>query len=137
MEYSKDQGQRLVAELLAKQAARPIKATYDLVTFGAKTRQGGAVATACTGIETDGHRVACVGDTVRYPDGNESEIVSGAGFALAYKDLPEAIGSSTSDNGDTIISSLQRAPQTLEYAVDGGVPGLLQSGYMVPQGDGA
>lgn len=31
----------------------------------------------------DGHRIACLGDVVRYPDGTESTIVSGAGAALA------------------------------------------------------
>lgn len=137
MEYSEDKGQRLATEFMAKQAARPVKATYDLATLGAKTRQGGEVATACTDMQIDGHRVACVGDTVRYPDGSESKIVSGAGFALAYKDLPVAIVGSATDNGDTIISSLQNASKIWEYADDEGIPGRLRSDYVVPQGGGA
>ncbi|MYN18185.1 hypothetical protein GTP81_15640 [Rugamonas sp. FT107W] len=84
MEYTEDEGQHLVAEFMAKLAARPIKATYDLATLGAKTRQGGDVLTASTDMEMDVHRVACVGDLVRYPDGTESKIASGAGAAVIY-----------------------------------------------------
>jgi uncharacterized Zn-binding protein involved in type VI secretion len=137
MEYTENEGQRLAAEFMAKRAARPIKATYDLATLGAKTRQGGAVATASTDMEIDGHRIACVGDVVRYPDGSESKIVSGAGSALAFMDRPVAIVGSATDNGDIIISSLQSAVQTHDYADDDGIPGLLQPGYVAPTGDGA
>ena len=116
MEYTEADGQRLVAEFMAKLAARPVKGVYDLATLGSKTRLGGEVATASTGMEMDGHRIACVGDVVRYPDGTESRIVSGAGAALAYKGRPMAIVGSATDNGDTIISSLQSAAQIREYA---------------------
>ena len=84
MECTEEEGQRLVAEFMAKLAARPVKGTYDLATLGSKTRLGGEVATASTGMVMDGHRIACVGDLVRYPDGSESKIVSGAGFALTF-----------------------------------------------------
>ncbi len=134
MEYTEEEGQRLVAEFMAKLAARPVKGVYDLATLGSKTRLGGEVATASTGMEMDGHRIACVGDVVRYPDGTESKIVSGAGAALAYKGRPMAIVGSATDNGDTIISSLQSAAQIREYADDDGIPGLLQPGYMAPTG---
>ncbi len=137
MEYTEDEGQRLVAEFMARLATRPVKATYDLATLGAKTRQGGDVVTASTDMEMDGHRIACVGDVVRYPDGTESKIVSGAGAALAYKDRPVAIVGSATDNGDTIISSLQSSAQIQEYADDDGIAGLLQPGYVAPTGDGA
>lgn len=137
MEYTEDEGQRLAAELMAKLAARPVKATYDLATLGAKTRQGGEVATAGTDMQMDGHRIACVGDAVRYPNGTESKIVSGAGFALAYKGRPVAIVGSVTDNGDTIISSLQSSAKIQEYADDDGIPGLLQPGYVPQTGDGA
>lgn len=134
MEYTEEEGQRLVAEFMAKLAARPVKGTYDLATLGSKTRLGGEVATASTGMEMDGHRIACVGDVVRYPDGTESKIVSGAGAALAYKGQPMAIVGSATDNGDTITSSLQSAAQIREYADDDGIPGLLQPGYVAPTG---
>jgi predicted XRE-type DNA-binding protein/uncharacterized Zn-binding protein involved in type VI secretion len=134
MEYTEEEGQRLVAEFMAKLAARPIKGTYDLATLGSKTRLGGEVATASTGMEMDGHRIACVGDVVRYPDGTESKIVSGAGAALAYKGQPIAIVGSATDNGDTIINSLQSAMQIREYADDDGIPGLLKPGYIAPTG---
>jgi len=137
MEYTEDEGQRLAAELMAKLAARPAKATYDLATLGAKTLQGGEVATASAGVEMDGHRIACVGDVVRYPNGTESRIVSGAGSALVFEDRPVAIVGSATDNGDTIISSLQSAMKIQEYADDDGIPGLLQPGYVPPTRDGA
>ena len=134
MECTEEEGQRLVAEFMAKLAARPVKGTYDLATLGSKTRLGGEVATASTGMVMDGHRIACVGDVVRYPDGTESKIVSGAGAAMAYMGRPMAIVGSATDNGDTITSSLQSAAQIREYADDGGIPGLLQPNYMAPSG---
>ncbi|MEF9673785.1 hypothetical protein QNM99_22885 [Pseudomonas sp. PCH446] len=42
-------------------------------------------------MEINDHRIACVGDLVRYPDGKESEIVSGAGIAAAFDGRPLAI----------------------------------------------
>jgi uncharacterized Zn-binding protein involved in type VI secretion len=134
MECTEEEGQRLAAEFMAKLAARPIKGTYDLATLGAKTKQGSEVATANTGMKISGHRIACVGDVVRYPDGTESKIVSGAGAALAYKGQPIAIVGSATDNGDTIITSLQSSAQIRGYADDAGVPGLLQPGYVAPTG---
>jgi uncharacterized Zn-binding protein involved in type VI secretion len=125
----------LTAEFMAKLAARPIKATYDLATLGATTRQGGEVVTASTGLEMDGHRIACVGDVVRYPDGTESMIVSGAGAALIHKGRSVAIVGSASENGDTLISSLQNSAQIHEFADDDGIPGLLKPGYATPIGD--
>ncbi|MDO3620218.1 PAAR domain-containing protein [Ralstonia pseudosolanacearum] len=129
MEYTEEEGQRLVGEFMAKAADRPVKAIYDLATLGAKSRQGGEVVTASAGMVVDGHSIACVGDTVRYPDGTESKIVSGAGFALMSKGRPIAIVGSATENGDTIISSLQSVAQIREYADDDGIPGLLQPGY--------
>lgn len=127
-----DEGQRLADEFAARLAARPVKATYDLVTLGSRTRDGGEVATASTGMDMEGHQIACVGDVVRYPDGAATKIVSGAGAAFAYRDRPMAIVGSTSDNGDVIISSQQSAAKIIEYADDDGIPGLLQPGYAAP-----
>ena len=41
MEYTEEEGQRLVAKFMAKLAVRPVKGTYELATRGAKTRLGG------------------------------------------------------------------------------------------------
>jgi uncharacterized Zn-binding protein involved in type VI secretion len=116
---------------IENQTTRPVKARYDYATLGSKTRMGGEIITASTGIEIDDLRIACVGDRVRYPDGTESEIVSGAGFAMSYKGLPIAIVGSATDNGDVVISSLQNLAQVVEYADGDGIPGLLQQGYRV------
>lgn len=130
MERLQDEGDRLAAEFMAQLSCRPVKATYDLATLGARTQQGGEVVTASTDMEMEGHRIACVGDVVRYPDGTESKIISGAGAALAYKDRPVAIVGSATDSGDMIISSLQNSAQIQEYADEDGIPGLLQPGYV-------
>lgn len=137
MESIEDKGQGLAAEFMAKLASRPVKAIYDLATLGAKTQQGGEVVTASTDMQMEGHRIACVDDVVRYPDGTESRIISGAGAALFYKERPVAIVGSATDNGDIITSSLQSSAQVLEYADDDGIPGLLQPGYTAPPEDGA
>lgn len=52
-------------------------------------------------------RLACVGNVVRYVDGSESSIISGAGRAVMYKDKPFAMTGSFLDNGDIIATSLQ------------------------------
>ena len=119
------------ADIEIQQEIRPVKAVYDYATLGAKTRMGGEIVTASTSLEIHDLRIACVGDLVRYPDGKESEIVSGAGFAATYKGLPIAIVGSATDNGDTVISSLQNLAQVVEYADDEGILGLLQPGYRV------
>ena len=113
MECTEEEGQRLVAEFMAKLAARPVKGMYDLATRGART---------------------WLGNVVHYPDGTESKIVSGAGAAMAYMGRPMAIVGSATDNGDTITSSLQSAAQIREYADDDGIPGLLQPGYVASTG---
>lgn len=133
MDCTEDEGQRLAAGFMVTLGSRPVKATHDLATLGAKTRQGGEVVTASTDLQMDGHRIASVGDIVRYADGIESRIISGAGAALCYKDRPVAIVGSATDNGDIIISSLQNSAQIREYADGDGIPGLLEPGYTAPK----
>jgi uncharacterized Zn-binding protein involved in type VI secretion len=137
MECAEHDGQDLAAEFTSKLLSRPVKATYDLATLGAQTRKGGTVVSASTHMEMDGHRIACVGDIVRYFDGQESKIVSGAGCALAYENRPVAIVGSATDNGDTIINSLQSSAKIHEFADGDGIAGFLQPGYLAPTGDGA
>lgn len=134
MEPTEQEAQRAVDEFMARLAARPIKGTYEVATLGSKTRLGGEVVTASSAIVRCGHRVACVGDVVRYPDGSESKIISGAGAAGMFEDKPLAIVGSATDNGDTITSSLQSGMQIREYADDAGIPGLLQPGYVATKG---
>jgi len=78
------------------------------------------------------HRVR-VGDIIRYPDGTESKIVSGAGYAAVCDGKLAAIIGSAAENGDTIIDSLQDAWQFAEYADGDAIPGLLQPGYVPPE----
>ena len=112
--------------------SRPVKAIYALATVGSKTMRGGEVVTSSTAIKIDGKRVARVGDLVRYPDGSESPIVSGAGYASVYEGKPLAIVGSHIENGDVIESSRQNDAKIIQYADDEAIPGLLEIGYESP-----
>lgn len=129
--YTEEDVQRLLAKS-RKQSERPIKAVYVLATLGSKTRLGGEVVTATSGMEVGDHPIARVGDIIRYPDGTETTIVSGAGYAMVAEDKPAAIIGSAAENGDAIVSSLQKASEFHEYADGDGIPGLLQPGYVPP-----
>ena len=110
--------------------ARRIIARYPIATIGSRTRRGGQV------VDANGHdddfRVACVGDRVRYPDGSESVITSGAGHASTFADRPIALVGSHIANGDRIVA---RAESIGEIIVIEGeqVAGLLEPGYQPPR----
>lgn len=133
---SEEEVQRYLAESAAALACKPIKSRHELVTIGSKTERGGEVVTASTGTEivVDGEklRVARVGDTVRYADGTESAITSGAGAAMSHVDQPVAIVGSHVANGDTIVESRQTGYRITQYADEPPIPGLLQPGYVPP-----
>ncbi|WP_229413005.1 PAAR domain-containing protein [Massilia alkalitolerans] len=88
-------------------ARRKITARYPIATIGSRTVQGGEVVVADNVVHMDGFRIACVGDRVRYPDGSESIIVSGAGNASTFGDRPVALVGSHVENGDRIALSRQ------------------------------
>jgi uncharacterized Zn-binding protein involved in type VI secretion len=111
---------------------RKIVARYPIATIGSRTSLGGKVVTATMNEEAaDDFRVACVGDRVRYPDGSESVIVSGAGHASTFADRPIALVGSHVANGDRIVT---RAQSIGEIVVLEGetIPGLLEPGYGMP-----
>jgi uncharacterized Zn-binding protein involved in type VI secretion len=109
---------------------RKVIARYPIATIGSRTRRGGQVVLASNEL-ADNYRVACVGDRVRYPDGSESVIVSGAGHASTFADRPIALVGSHVANGDRIVA---RAQSIGEIVVLEGepVPGLLEPGYVPP-----
>ena len=104
--------QRLIAEEMARHAMRPVKAHHALATPGSKTRMGGEVVTGSA--EFNGIAIACVGDTIRYPDGSESRILTGADM-LKSDGRSIAVVGSTADNGDTIVDSRQSSMQITEF----------------------
>ena len=110
---------------------RRVIARYPIATIGSRTRGGGEVVLATQGEPADDFRIACVGDRVRYPDGSESVIVSGAGHASTYANRPIALVGSHIANGDRIVA---RAQSIGEIVVLEGepVPGLLEPGYVPP-----
>ena len=92
-------------------------------TLGARTARGGEVFTASSGMEL----IALVGDKVRYPDGSESEIVSGAGSLLVIAGRSAAIIGSELANGDHIVSTLH--PVCSVIPGNQTVEGFLKAGY--------
>ena len=115
---------------------RKVIARYPIATIGSRTRRGGEVVLASQGEPADDFRIACVGDRVRYPDGSESVIVSGAGHASTYANRPIALVGSHVANGDRIVA---RAQSIGEIVVVEGEPiaGLLEPGYALPAAAGA
>ena len=113
-----------------------IVARYPIATIGSRTRRGGEVVLGEQGEPADDYRIACVGDRVRYPDGSESVIVSGAGHASTYANRPIALVGSHIANGDRIVA---RAQSIGEIVVVEGEPiaGLLEPGYALPAAAGA
>jgi len=110
---------------------RKVIARYPIATIGSRTSRGGQVVLASNDQYADDFRIACVGDRVRYPDGSESVIVSGAGHASTIANRPIALVGSHVANGDRIV---MRAQSIGEIVVLEGepVPGLLEPGYLPP-----
>lgn len=113
-------------------ALRKVMARYAIATVGSHTLRGGKVVVADNGRHADGWRVACVGDRVRYPDGSESLIVSGAGNASTFDDRPIALVGSHVENGDRISCSQQNMGEIVLFEGDAPIAGLLQPGYLPP-----
>lgn len=111
---------------------RKIVARYPLATIGSRTGRGGEVIIEGQGQYIDPYRIACVGDRVRYPDGSESVIVSGAGEASKFADKPVAVVGSHIANGDRIVASLQSIGEIVLYEGDAPISGLLQPSYPMP-----
>ena len=110
---------------------RKVIARYPIATIGSRTRRGGEVVLAGQGEPADDYRIACVGDRVRYPDGSESVIVSGAGHASTYANRPIALVGSHIANGDRIVARAQSIGEIV--VVEGEpIPGLLEPGYAPP-----
>jgi uncharacterized Zn-binding protein involved in type VI secretion len=110
---------------------RKVVARYPIATIGSRTGRGGEVVLASNDQVADDYRIACVGDRVRYPDGSESVITSGAGHASTIANRPIALVGSHVANGDRIVA---RAQSMGEIVVLEGepVPGLLVPGYVPP-----
>lgn len=135
MDYTEADGQRLVAEFMAKLAARPVKGRYPAATESSTTERGGKII-ATSGFSTIGGRVALVGDIVRYADGSEARIISGAGFASVYKGRSMALVGSELDNGDRITGPVHNGMVIVQYADEAPITGLLDPSYVptLPEG---
>jgi uncharacterized Zn-binding protein involved in type VI secretion len=112
--------------------SRRIVARYALATVGSRTDRGGEVIASGTGVGEDEFRLARVGDRVRYADGSESVITSGAGHASTIGCFPVALVGSHIANGDHIVASRHSIGEIVVRAGDAPIPGLLQPGYAVP-----
>lgn len=132
MEEYDSQTQQLL-DAVAAQLARPIERRHPVATEGSTTERGGKVINASSGSVVDGKRVALVGDTVRYLDGSEARIVSGAGYALVYKGRSIALVGSELDNGDRINGPAHGGVTIVEYEGAAPIPGLFDRNYVLPQ----
>ncbi len=115
---------------------RKVVARYPIATIGSRTSRGGQVVLASNDQCADDYRIACVGDRVRYPDGSESVITSGAGHASTIGNRPIALVGSHVANGDRIIMRAQSIGEIIVMEGDP-VPGLLEPGYMPPSASAA
>jgi uncharacterized Zn-binding protein involved in type VI secretion len=113
---------------------RQVVARYPLATIGSRTERGGEVV-AAVGHPGDDYQLACVGDRVRYADGSESVITSGAGHASALGRYPVALVGSHVGNGDHIVASRHSLGEIVVYEGDAPIPGLLLPGYVIPAAD--
>jgi uncharacterized Zn-binding protein involved in type VI secretion len=111
---------------------RKVIARYPIATIGSRTGRGGEVVLASNDQFADDFRVACVGDRVRYPDGSESVITSGAGHASTFANRPIALVGSHVANGDRIVARAQSIGEIVVLEGDP-VAGLLEPGYLPPQ----
>jgi uncharacterized Zn-binding protein involved in type VI secretion len=111
--------------------SRKVVARYALATIGSRTERGGEVVPA-DGHPGDDYQLACVGDRVRYADGSESVITSGAGHASALGGYPVALVGSHVANGDRIVASRHSLGELVVYEGDAPIPGLLLPGYVMP-----
>ena len=123
------EGQRHVVEFTAKLAARLVKRRYPVATESSTTERGGCVIATGNLFGPNG-RVALVGDIVRYPNGTETRIVSGAGEASVIDGKAMALVGSALENGDRINGPMNDAMVIVEYA-DAPIAGLFQPGYIV------
>lgn len=71
---------------------------------GARTAKGGT-AVGSSGTFENGTRGLLVGDAVRYPDGSEAAVTSGAGIALRESNVSHAVLGSHVSGGDHIVST--------------------------------
>lgn len=123
-----------MANVMAAPASIPRKivARYPLATIGSRTSRGGEVVIEGQGQYVDPYRIACVGDRVRYPDGSESVIISGAGEASKFADKPVAVVGSHIANGDRIVASLQSIGEIVLYEGDAPIAGLFHPSRATP-----
>lgn len=128
MEYVAEDSQRSIAERTPDADAHPSRTRYPTATASSTTARGGRIF-ATSGIVTVGGRIALVGDLVRYPNGSEARIVSGAGEALRYRDHPVALVGSMLDNGDIITGPAHHGLAVTRYADDPPIPGFLEAGF--------
>ncbi len=121
--------QRYLADEAARRAARPVKRRCTVATAGAVTADGGEVVAASdASVFHGGKPIARVGDTVRYRDGSETTIISGAGAAIVHKGRSVALVGSHTENGDRIVSTPITGLQITEFADGPLIEGLLVPG---------
>ena len=91
---------------------------------------------ATSGLHTAGGRIALVADIVRYADGSEARIISGAGVASVYAGRPIALVGRELDNGDRITGPIHNGMVIVQYADEAPIKGLLDPNYLPSKSEG-
>lgn len=102
-------------EDVRRDGAPQLRRIVPLALLGARTRLGGTVTTASSGIVIRGVPVAMVGDTVSHPTLGDAVITTGT-TGLKHRGYPVACaGSLTSREDDYIVDPLQYEAAAFEF----------------------
>lgn len=108
----KDESLVIIREQEAYIHAHPPAGIFRFAAEGSQTRGGGTVKIASSGVMINlknglSIQLAKVGDSVVYPDGTTTLILTGAGKEYRFGQAQAALVDSRLDNGDEIINTPQ------------------------------
>jgi uncharacterized Zn-binding protein involved in type VI secretion len=121
---------RYMKESAAYRAALVVVSRHYEAVIGSKTKNSGEVVTASSNSSSSSFKVARVGDKVRYSDGREEIITSGAGIAFVCNGQSLAIVGSHVSGGDMIVSTPVQNLEFILYENDPLPEGFLVKGYV-------
>ena len=128
VELQDTEGQRLATEFMTDFAKRAVQRRCPVAADRSTTKRGGRVVTSSE-VATAGGRVALAGDTVPYPDGSPTRIVTGSGTESLIFGKSLALIGSKLENGDRIDGPMHDDLVPVAYA-DTPIASLLQAGHL-------
>ncbi len=116
-----------------KSKPKTVRGIFARATIGAKTSWGGEVITASSKCKIRNMAFAFVGDTIRYTDGTEAKISSGAGTVINDNGNVVAILGSHIDNGDYICWTPDAGASITVFEDEPLPEGFLVKGWSHPK----